>query len=111
MKIPGKPPTRADLRNLRGSWLTPKSVELARIRRVDDTLARRLLGMNGRGNYEGLLFPYFWPGQEEICGYRLRRDRPGVENRNGKTKPGPKYLAPRGSSNEEEFAKKNVKLA
>ena len=99
--LPGDHPTPDDVRRLcDGSWLTPELVEAARVRRVDDATARALVGRNGTaGKYQGLAFPYFLPGEEHVREYRVRRDRPDIEYKNGKPKERQKYIAPPGRGN------------
>ena len=53
-----------------------------------------------RGNYAGILIPYFLPGSDQVREYRLRRDQPDLEyDASGSLKPRQKYLSPPGRSN------------
>ena len=89
-----------DVRKLEESWLTAKIVEQAGIRRVDDSEARKLVGRNGQaGEYQGLAFPYFLPGEEYVREYRIRRDHPDLEYKEGKPKQRAKYIDPPGRGN------------
>ena len=97
----GAAPTASDVQALcEGSWLTREIVKRARIRRVDEVTARELLGRNGRGGeYQGLAFPYILPGQDQVREWRIRRDRPDLEQKDGKQRERAKYLAPPGRGN------------
>ena len=96
----GEPPSRNDLLYLEASWLTPEIIDQASIRRVDDSTGRSVVGRNGSGgNYNGFVFPYFLPGEDRIREYRLRRDKPDLEYKNGQPKQKSKYLAPPGRAN------------
>ena len=101
LNLPGSPPTATDVRRLvEGSWLTPDLIEAACIRRVDHQTAVELIGGYGRaGEYQGLAIPYFWPGGNRVREYRLRRDRPDIEYKNGKRRDRQKYVAPPGRGN------------
>ena len=100
VNLTGDPLTPEELRNLEASWLTPEDVEQALIRRVDDATGRELVGRSGSGGeYAGLAFPYILPGEEHIREYRLRRDKPDLEYRNGKPKQRARYLSPPGRGN------------
>ena len=100
-KLAGEKPTATDTRRVcEDSWLTPDLVDRARIRRVDDAEGRELVGRNGKaGEYQGLAFPYFVPGQNAVREYRIRRDNPDLELRDGSTRKRGKYLAPPGRGN------------
>ena len=101
-RLVGAPPTEEDVRSLcENSWLSDEIIEQAQIRRVDDATARELLGRNGRsGAYQGLAFPYFLPGQDHVREYRVRRDQPDIESKDGKLKERGKYLSPPGRGNQ-----------
>ena len=100
MNVIGDPLTPEDLCKLERSWLTPEVVEQARIRRVDDATGRELVGRSGRsGEYAGLVFPYVLPGEDRVRDYRLRRDKPDIEYKDGKPSQRAKYLAPPGGAN------------
>ena len=84
-----------DVRKLEESWLTAKIVEQAGIRRVADSEARELVGRNRQaGEYQGLAFPYFVPGEDYVREYRIRRDHPDLEYKEGKARQRAKYIAP-----------------
>ena len=100
LNLIGDPLTPQDLRKLEGSWLTPEVVGQAHIRRVDDSTGRALVGRSGgSGEYAGLVFPYVLPGEDRVRDYRLRRDKPDLEYKDGKPKERAKYLAPPGRGN------------
>ena len=40
--------------------------------------------------------PYFWPGEDRVRDYRLRRDNPELEYHNGRLRERAKYLSPPG---------------
>jgi len=59
-----------------------------------------LVGRNGNGDYGGIVFPYFDPGQpNKPTLYVLRRDKPDFETVDGKLKEKAKYLVVGGSPN------------
>ena len=57
------------------------------------------MGRRDQGNYEGLAIPYFLPGDPRIREWRLRRDHPDIEYKDGKPKECGKYLSPPGRKN------------
>jgi hypothetical protein len=60
------------------------------VHRVDDREAREKLALNGRtGRLDGVLYPYFLPGQPSPVTHRLRRDHPDIEQ----GRPRNKYLS------------------
>ena len=86
----------SDLRKLEvESWISSELAVEAGLYRVSGSQGRELLG--AKGEYAGVVFPYFWPGEtKESRGIRLRLDKPALSD---ESKPGPKYLAPRGQVN------------
>jgi hypothetical protein len=59
-----------------------------------------IIGRRDNGSYEGIIFPYVWPGENHIREYWLRRDRPDIERTSdGRTKEKNKYLGPPGRNN------------
>ena len=57
------------------------------------------MGRRDHGSYEGLAIPYFLPGESRIREWRLRRDHPDIEYKDGKPKERGKYLSPPGRRN------------
>jgi P4 family phage/plasmid primase-like protien len=94
-----EPLTPADLDMLARSWITPELAEQAQLSRVDSDAGAQIVGRNGNGNYAGLVIPNIWPGDKKPREYRLRRDHPDVEYRNGEPRDKGKYLNPPGRLN------------
>src|SRR6266478_6130044 len=87
--------TKVDLANLERSWITPELARQAALRRVTSIQGAQIVSRNGAGDYAGLLFPYFWPGEHHAREYRLRRDHPDLEyDQDGEPKEKAKYLSP-----------------
>jgi len=89
----------ADYANLARRWIDKQLADAAGIRRVDSGIGRLLVGRPDHGSYEGLAIPYFLPGEERIREWRLRRDNPDIEYKDGKSKECKKYLSPPGRRN------------
>lgn len=99
--------------NLRGLALSPADyaklekcgiardlADSAFLRRVDSTEGQNIVGRNGSGDYSGILFPYFQPGEQHVREYRLRRDKPELEQQaDGSFKERNKYISPPGRGN------------
>jgi hypothetical protein len=99
--------------NLRGSELLPSDIdklsrcgitremaESAMLRRVDSTEGAGVIGRNGNADYSGILFPYIWPGEDRVRDYRLRRDKPELEQKaDGSYSEKNKYCSPPGRGN------------
>lgn len=86
-----------DLGQLEKSFITTDVAEQAGLFRVDSQLGAELVGRNGSGDYSGLVFPIYWPGEEFPREYRLRRDNPDLEQQpDGSVKEKGKYLSPPG---------------
>lgn len=94
------PLTTSDLASLAASYITADLAKQAGIFRVDSHEGARLIGRNGTGDYSGLVFSYYWPG-EQIREYRLRRDNPDLEEQPDDLPPKEKakYLSPPGRAN------------
>lgn len=88
--------TESDYAELARSWITPELASQARLTRVISIEGSQIAGRNGAGNYAGVVFPYYWPGEHQTRGARLRRDVPDTDPR-GRTKN--KYMAPPRSGN------------
>jgi Domain of unknown function (DUF3854) len=95
----GEPLTDADYANLGRRWIDEQLADTARIRRVDSDTGHLLMSRRDHGSYEGLAIPYFLPGEVRIREWRLRRDHPGLEYKDGKPKERGKYLSPPGRKN------------
>src|SRR5947209_7740131 len=91
--------TDADYASLARRWIDKKLADAARIRRVDSDAGRLLIGRRDHGSYEGLAIPYFLPDEVRIREWRLRRDHPDIEYKDGKPKDWGKYLSPPGRKN------------
>jgi predicted DNA-binding transcriptional regulator AlpA len=103
--LPGKKPSSRDLKWIESSWIPPDLAAQALIRRVSDQEARELVGSNGRkGDMAGLIFPYVWPGEEQVREYRLRRDSPDIEYKGDQRREVNKCLSPPGRQNMLYFA-------
>jgi hypothetical protein len=99
-ELPGKPLRDADYQKLESSWITPELADQALLRRVTSGDGAQIIGRKGSGDYEGVVFPYIWPGEDHAHAYRLRRDRPPVEyDAAGKPKEREKYLSAPGQGN------------
>lgn len=59
---------------------------------------------NGSGSFAGMAIPYTLPGDAHVRSYRLRRDHPDIEYKNGTPKERGKYLSAPGRSNLAYFA-------
>src|SRR5437870_490190 len=92
--------TQSDLQKLAASWISPELAELAGLFRVESQEGAELVGRQpGNSDYAGIVFPYVWPGQSRIRDYRLRRDNPEIEYKNGAAKEKAKYLSAPGRRN------------
>jgi hypothetical protein len=93
--------TIADLVQLdRDSWIDSPTAKVWALHRVNSSDGAALMGRADRSDYSGIVFPTFWPNQDNPREYFLRRDHPDYEFRNGTEKPTQKYLAPPGRGNQ-----------
>ena len=92
----GSPLLPEDFANLERRWIDRDLAIAAGIRRVDSATGAWVIGRRDNGTYSGVLIPYRWPGIGGIREYRLRRDQPDFEYRNGVRKEVGKYLGPPG---------------
>jgi AAA domain/Domain of unknown function (DUF3854) len=103
MNIPnlrGTPLLPGDLDKLAKCGIPRELAESAMLRRVDSTEGASIVGRNGNADYSGILFPYTWPGEERVRDYRLRRDRPELEQKaDGGFSERNKYISPPGRGN------------
>lgn len=95
----GKALTDTDYANLARRWIDRQLADAAGIRRVDSDTGRLLMGRRDHASYEGLAIPYFFPGESRIREWRLRRDHPDLEYKDGKPKERGKYMTPPGRRN------------
>jgi hypothetical protein len=89
-----------DYAALERSFITREIAEAAALRRVTDVEGRELVAAGSRkGKFSGVLFPYLEPGNGRVREFRLRRDFPDLEDRDGKVREKRKYVAPPGRGN------------
>lgn len=84
------------------SWITPAWIDLARIRRVEHEEGAELVGRKPKPGqfFQGVVIPYFLPGDTSPREFRLRRDIPDYEqDKDGTRKEKNKYLTPPGRGN------------
>jgi hypothetical protein len=92
-RIPyGGPLTAADLEQLAHSGIAAATAQSALLRRVSTVVGTEIMGRDGHGDFAGIIFPYIWPGSDVVREYRLRRDKPEIEN----GRPKGKYIQPQG---------------
>src|SRR5688500_2688591 len=91
--------TDADYANLVRRWIDRALADSAGLRRVNSSTGAMYMGRKDNGSFEGQLIPYFLPGETRIREWRLRRDRPDIEYKDGKPRECGKYLSPPGRSN------------
>ncbi|WHZ27564.1 MAG: DNA primase [Nitrospira sp.] len=77
------------------SWIDAATAEAFKLSRVSRMEGAELVGRTDRGDYAGIRFPIYWPGDPTPREHHLRREHPPVED--GKQKQ--KYLAPPGRGN------------
>ena len=80
----GKALADEDYANLARRWIDSELAVAAKIRRVDSNTGRSLVGRRDHAAYDGLAIPYFLPGESRIREWRLRRDHPDIEYKDGK---------------------------
>jgi hypothetical protein len=91
----GAPLTAADISGLARCGISEATVRSACLRRVTSFDGAEMMGRNGSGDFNGIIFPYFDPVSGVVRNYRLRRDNPEIES----GKPKNKYIAAPGSRN------------
>jgi putative DNA primase/helicase len=93
--------TESDFEKLENeSWITREYAELAGLRRVTSQEGALLVSPQGKGNYDGIVFPNIWPGETKPREYSLRRDNPEYEVKaDGTRKALRKYVNPPGRAN------------
>src|SRR5262245_3532609 len=86
--------TADDYRKLEARAISPELADKSGILRVDSLTAREMFGRN-RGDLAGLIIPNIFPGEDHRREFRLRLDRPELENRiDGTVRERAKYLQP-----------------
>ena len=87
----------SDYLALERSWISRELADQAMLRRVLSFDGAEIVGRRNNGSYEGVIFPYIWPGETHVREYWLRRDRPEIErDSKGQPKEKDKYLGPPG---------------
>ena len=100
MNLPGVALSRGDLDRLARSGISCELATQALLRRVTSSEAAATVGRKDSGEFDGVLFPYIWPGEDRVREFRLRRDRPDLEAKaEGGFKERGKYLSPPGRGN------------
>lgn len=95
-----QPLTDSDFARLNASFIGRDLAESAGIFRVDTHSGGEIVGRHGDGDYAGIVFPYYIPGNTNVREYRLRRDSPDLEQGpDGVIKEKGKYLSPPGRGN------------
>jgi hypothetical protein len=90
----GSAPTGEDYARLEARWITREIADRQRLRRVDALEGREIVGRK-RGDCAGLVISNIPPWSPEGAReYRLRLDHPRLEQRNGATRQGNRYLQP-----------------
>ena len=89
----------SDFQKLAQSSISREAAERAGIFRVDHKVAQEFgFRPNGRPDLAGVVFPYSNLEGNGVRGYRLRRDHPDFEQKDGVSKERAKYLSPPGQS-------------
>jgi hypothetical protein len=98
--LPGSALTEADFQKLEAAFIDREIAEAAGLRRVSDAEAREILCLNGRrGNFAGILFRYADPETGDTVAFRLRRDEPDLEQKDGTVVEKAKYMCAPGQGN------------
>jgi len=100
MNLAGEQLSAGDFSKLAACGISSELAESAMLRRVESAEGASIVGRNGSADYSGILFPYAWPGEGRIRDYRLRRDRPELEQKaDGSFSERNKYVSPPGRGN------------
>jgi hypothetical protein len=91
--------TEADYANLARRWIDRGLADAAGVRRVNSSAGASFIGRRDNGSYDGLLIPYLLSGESRVREWRLRRDRPDIEYKDGQPRERNKYLSPPGRRN------------
>jgi hypothetical protein len=104
INLTGSPLDERDYQMLERCFISRELADQALLRGVSDIEGRTLIGANGRhGDYSGIAIPNIDPANGNIRDYRLRRDRPDLEQRNGRVVEEAKYLSAPGARNRAYF--------
>lgn len=97
--IERQPLNEADLAALERCGVSRQTAKAAGLFRVTSEEGARLAGRRlSSGDYSGVAFPYFLPGQDRPREFRLRLDNPPYELQpDGTRRPKGKYLSPPGA--------------
>src|SRR6516162_4392463 len=96
----GEPLNESDYASLAASWITREIADAAMLRRVDEQQGREVIGQKGSRDCAGILFTYYLPDEPGPVNYRVRRDRPDVEQgKDVELKTKGKYLGAPGAGN------------
>lgn len=91
--------TAQDYRRLAERWITPEIANAAQLSRVANHVGQELMSQR-KGDYSGILIPYFRPGADRHHAHRIRRDNPDMKRRtDGTLKEDRKYCNPPGQRN------------
>ena len=100
MNLAGAQLNAGDYSKLAACGVSSELAESAMLRRVESAEGASIVGRNGNADYSGILFPYTWPGEERVRDYRLRRDKPELEQKaDGSFSERNKYVSPPGRGN------------
>jgi len=66
------------------SWIDATTATAWGLYRVSSLEGATLIGRTNREDYAGIVFPVYWPGEEEPKEYFLRRDHPPLEGHNAR---------------------------
>jgi hypothetical protein len=99
ISLRGSPLLQNDYDALLRSWINSELADSCLLRRVTALEGSEIIGHLNSKNCAGIVFPYIWPGEHWVREYRLRRDTPDVEYKDGKPRSVGKYLSPPGRSN------------
>lgn len=84
-----------DLEQLSRLGIDAELAERALLRRVDSATGAQVVGRSASsGDFSGILFSLFQARRRSVRDYRLRRDKPDMEYKQGEFKPKAKYLSP-----------------
>src|SRR5215475_4354509 len=89
--------TDDDYKALEKSYITRAIADAAKIYRLPSIEAREKVGRRGGGDYSGILFPIWMPGDGRIIAERLRLDHPPVDAATRKAQV--RYLSAPGQRN------------
>lgn len=93
--------TDKDFRAFEACAIPRDLILAAGLRRVDTHEGAAMVGRQSKNgaDFAGILIPYLWPGDPHPREYRLRRDHPDLEMKDGQAREKNKYLSPPGKGN------------